>query len=112
MVRENSIIAIGSFEDGPEYDYTDGVELRVYELEENGDANSTIYQIDSSIELSIHGSRNKNNITLSVTAKTEKPYTIKLINQTATQVTDCEFRIDENHTLIQTTGSRTIQVTL
>ena len=112
MVRPNSIIAIGSFEDGPEYDYADGVELRVYELEENGDANSTIYQIDSSIELSIHGSRNKNNITLSVIAKTEKPYTIKLINQTATQVTDCEFRIDENHTLIQTTGSRTIQVTL
>lgn len=112
MVRPNSIIAIGSFEDGPEYDYTDGVELRVYELEENGDANSTIYQIDSSIELSIHGSRNKNNITLSVAAKTEKPYTIKLINQTATQVTDCEFSIDENHTLIQTTGSRTIQVTL
>ena len=34
MVRPNSVIAIGNNDERPDYDYADGVTLRVYELED------------------------------------------------------------------------------
>jgi alpha-D-xyloside xylohydrolase len=42
LVRPNSVIAIGTHEDRPDYDYAEGVTLRVYELE---DGKSVIAEI-------------------------------------------------------------------
>lgn len=38
MVRPNSVIAIGASEDGPEYDYEQGVTFRLYEIKDHADA--------------------------------------------------------------------------
>jgi alpha-D-xyloside xylohydrolase len=59
MVRPNSVIAIGSQEDRPDYDYADGVTLQVYELEEGKDVSlvipSTKGDMDTRFELTREG---------------------------------------------------------
>ena len=42
MVRPNSVIPIGSREDRPDYDYGDGVTLRVYALEDGAHAHTVV----------------------------------------------------------------------
>ena len=42
MVRPNSVIAVGSHEDRPDYDYGDGVTLQVYELAEGNNVTAVI----------------------------------------------------------------------
>ena len=45
MVKENSIVAIGAHDDGPEYDYADGAEIRIYALAEGKETESVIYDL-------------------------------------------------------------------
>jgi alpha-D-xyloside xylohydrolase len=42
LVRPNSVIAVGAHDERPDYDYADGVTLRVYELEDGGQAAAVI----------------------------------------------------------------------
>jgi alpha-D-xyloside xylohydrolase len=42
LARPNSIIAVGNHDDRPDYDYSDGVTLQVYELAEGAQARATI----------------------------------------------------------------------
>jgi alpha-D-xyloside xylohydrolase len=50
LVRPNSIIAIGAHDERPDYDYADGVTLRVYELEEGKSATAEIPTVQGEIE--------------------------------------------------------------
>ena len=45
LVRPNSIIAMGSHDDRPDYDYNDGVTLQVYELANGAQASATLYSL-------------------------------------------------------------------
>ena len=42
LVRPNSVIAVGSREDRPDYDYADGVALQVYQLAEGEGAAAVV----------------------------------------------------------------------
>ncbi len=112
MVKPNSIVAIGSFENGPEYDYADAVQLQIYELDENSTASTLVCNMDSVTELTINATKNNNIISVQITTATDKPYTIRLINTKALSVSDCEYTIDGSDTTIHTNGSKTIQITL
>ncbi len=43
MVRESSIIALGSIDNKPDYDYADNVELHIFELKDNAVAKTAVY---------------------------------------------------------------------
>lgn len=78
MVREGSVIAIGAHDDKPDYDYADGVELRVYALADGETAETVIYDMNNKVDLVAKFVRNGNTVTSEV--KSSKPYTVKLVN--------------------------------
>jgi alpha-D-xyloside xylohydrolase len=53
FVRENSIIAVGQNDRRPDYDYADGVELHLFELEVQGKAEVTVYSTAAEAELNV-----------------------------------------------------------
>ncbi|MCR5594419.1 MAG: alpha-xylosidase [Lachnospiraceae bacterium] len=78
MVRPGSVVAIGSCEDKPDYDYADGVELRVYALGDKESASTVVYGMDNKVDLEATFTRKGDTVTADV--KSSKPYTVKLVN--------------------------------
>lgn len=78
MVRPGSIVAVGACDNKPDYDYADGVELRVYALEDGQSAETVVYGMDNEVALTAKITRDGNKVIADV--KADKPYTIKLIN--------------------------------
>jgi len=66
LVRPNSIIAVGSRDDIPNYDFTDGVTLKVYELDESKPAQIKIPDINGKTVLTAIAKRRSNVIEVSV----------------------------------------------
>ena len=99
MVKENSIIALGAHDDKPDYDYGDGVELRIYALKDGKTAEAIVYGMDQAEELSVFAKREGSQI--HITVKTDKPYTIRLVNVTAASVSEGELQHDGNDTVLQ-----------
>ena len=99
MVKENSIIPLGACDDKPDYDYADGVELRIYELQEGARALKTVYGMGGEAELTIKAVRMADTITISVDA--DKPYTIRLMNVQVTDVDGAEAIVDGSDTVLK-----------
>ena len=98
MVKENSIIAIGSKDDRPDYDYADGVEIRIYALTESEEASSVVYNMKGDAELTISAIKRNGEITIQ--ASSAKPYTIRLMNMTGVAVSGASTRTEGNDTVI------------
>ncbi len=77
MVRPGSVIAVGSHDDRPDYDYADGVELRVYALADGESAETVIYYQDGKEDLKAVFTRKDDFVTSDI--KTDKPYTVRLV---------------------------------
>ena len=99
MVKENSIIALGAHDDKPDYDYGVGVELRIYALKDGKTAEAIVYGMDQAEELSVFAKREGSQI--HITVKTDKPYTIRLVNVTAASVSEGELQHDGNDTVLR-----------
>ena len=104
MVKENSIVAIGAHDDGPEYDYADGAEIRIYELTDGKEAESVIYDMDGKTALSISAKKNNGEITIQAAAS--KAYTIRLINVTGVTASGASIRADGNDTIVIPSADR------
>lgn len=63
-VRGNSILAVGHSEAVPDYDYADGVELRIYALEDGGQAEAAVCGVNGAPELQVKAVREGAAITL------------------------------------------------
>ncbi len=50
LVRPNSVIAIGNRTDKPDYDYSDGVTLQIYQLQDGGQVRVEIPSLNGKIE--------------------------------------------------------------
>ena len=98
MVKEGSVIALGSRDDRPDYDYADGVELRLYELHNGCRAERTVYGMDNRAELTIRASRHAGAVTLDVEAS--KPYTVRLVNVQAVSAEGADIRVEGSDTLV------------
>ncbi|HHX62816.1 MAG TPA: alpha-xylosidase [Epulopiscium sp.] len=98
MVKENSIIAIGNTDTNAEYDYADGVELRIYELQEEKEHTTVVYGMDQTKELEMTIGRRNNKIKIQLSAK--KPCVIRLINQVVHSVTGATLQVEGNDTLL------------
>lgn len=73
MVRGNSIIAVGSENTKPDYDFASGVELQVFELEEGMSASTRVLDMKGNTELSVEVNLSNNVITVAVEGG-EKPW--------------------------------------
>ena len=60
LVRANSVIPMGSRSDKPDYDYSDGVTLQVYQLEDGKQASVEIPALDGKIETTFSFKREGN----------------------------------------------------
>lgn len=98
MVKENSIVAIGSHDDKPDYDYADGAELRVYTLAEDIPAETVIYGMDN--EVALTASVKKEGRTISFSVQTDKPFTLRLVNVQATSAEGTEYHVEGNDTIV------------
>lgn len=65
LVRQGSIIAVGNEDSRPDYNYADGVEFHVFELQDGLAASADIYGTDSELALSVTVVRQNEKITIS-----------------------------------------------
>lgn len=78
MVKENSIIVMGASSDGPEYDYGEDAEIRIYALKDGCTAETAVYDMKKNPVIEVSASRRGNVATISV--KTKKKCRVKLVN--------------------------------
>lgn len=109
MVKENSIVALGSCDNKPDYDYIDNPELRIYALQDGATATAEIYGMDNTVGLTITATRSGNKITIDV--ETAKPYSIRLMNTKISASTGAFSSVDGNDTVLAPTDGQ-IVVTL
>ncbi len=50
MIRENTIIATGNVDSRPDYDYSDGITFRLFEIKDGADLSSKVYDLDGNVE--------------------------------------------------------------
>ena len=87
FVRENTILPVGSCSLRPEYDYADGLKLRLYHLADGATARRTVCDTEGNVILTADASRHGDIITLKLTGRTE--------NVTVEQFgTDCRIVIE------------------
>lgn len=110
MVKENSIIAVGSRDDKPDYDYADNCELRIYALHDGVKVDTEVYGMNNVVELSATAKRQGHSIYINVDAS--KPYTIRMINMHAANAINGFITIDGNDTIVTPdAGSNVIEIT-
>jgi len=77
MVRPNSIIAVGSVENKPDYDYADGVTLQVFEIEDGSTLSSIVHDTNSLEQLKVSVERKGQDINIK-TDISNKPWSLLL----------------------------------
>ena len=98
MVKENSIVAMGARDDKPDYDYAEGVELRMYELCEGVKTCKTVYGMTNEADLTVEAVKAAGTITIDV--ETAKSYTVRLVNVQAVSAEGADITIDGNDTIL------------
>ena len=66
MVRPNSILAVGSRDERPDYDYGDGVTLQVYELADGQAASANVPSLSGDVAGTVEAARQGQTITVTV----------------------------------------------
>lgn len=107
MVKEGSILAIGSREDDAVYDYSDQVTLKAYELADNIPSTTVVYDNEKELALEAECIKSGNQITINVKAK--KSYRMMLVNVTnVIAVENGSFEVKGNDTVITPSGKGSI----
>jgi alpha-D-xyloside xylohydrolase len=101
LVSPNAVIPIGSQNNKPDYDYSDGVTLQVYQLEDGGDVRIEIPSLDGKIETIFEIERQGNNIHIQRQGSTKK-WNVSLIGiPSIAGVENAEYETSGNATLIK-----------
>ena len=111
MVRENSIVALGACDDKPDYDYADGVELRVYALTDGQECATVVYDMQQKADLQVSITKNADTITIKPKNAGGKPYTVRLVNVQAASASGAAMTVDGKDTIL-TPEADTVTVTL
>ncbi|HEY5587309.1 MAG TPA: alpha-xylosidase [Ruminiclostridium sp.] len=100
MVKPNSIIAVGSQNEKPDYDYADGVIFHAFEIEDGGKASTMVYDLDAKPEIHISIVRNKSLLIIEASNFT-KPWSVCLRNvESVVSVNGGSFKTITNGTII------------
>ena len=111
MARANSIIAVGACDERPDYDYADGVELRVYALSDDIEAQTTVYGMAQDAELHVSVIKSGARITVQAEHISGKPYTVRLVGVQAQSADGASMEIAGKDTVL-TPNAGTVVVTL
>ena len=76
-VREGSLIAVGSVDTRPDYDYATGIELQLFEVQDGGTASATVYNTAAEPELKVTVCREGAKIVIT-SSGTGKPWSLLL----------------------------------
>ncbi len=107
FAKENSLIAVSGNEERPDYDYTEDLIVRAYALQEDMEAKTLVYRMDTSKATEVTVKREKDVITIA--AKTEKPFTLAFINLALEE--EEGVRTEGSDSLVAVTaGTRTVKV--
>lgn len=106
MVKENAIIALGAFDDKPDYDYGDGVELRIYQLADQTTSSTVVYGMDQKEEVKVVAKREGQIITVDV--ESAKTYLIRLVNVTISKIEGAEAIIEGKDTILKSVSGHII----
>jgi alpha-D-xyloside xylohydrolase len=98
LVRPNSVVPIGAHTDRPDYDYSDGVTLQVYQLEDGVQINVEIPALDGTIETSFDVSREDKMVHIQRQGSA-KPWNVIFVGINAVDNPDIE--ISNNSALIK-----------
>ncbi len=102
-VRENSIIALGNSDAGPEYDYAAGVSLQVYALQNGKTAETTVYSMENEADTRLAVTRVGGRYQIHL--ETKKPCTVRLMNLGAPQSASCAYALEGEDVVLSFTGS-------
>lgn len=75
-VRPNSVVAFGGVNSKPDYDYADGVNLHLFNLDEEKTANCIVRNISAEAELEVSVSREGNKLFVSTNTNVGKPWSL------------------------------------
>ncbi|WP_133014865.1 alpha-xylosidase [Clostridium cuniculi] len=101
MIKENSIIAIGSEDTKPDYDYRKDVSLLAYELKEGVKTSTKVLDIHNNEELYVEVLKNNKEIKVE-SAGTEEAWTLVLKDISNVETIEgAEFNVDGNDTLVK-----------
>ncbi len=106
MVKENTILPMGACDDRPDYDYAEGVELRIYELQEGAKASKTVYGMTGVAELTVKAAKAEGHITIHVEAS--KNYTVRLVNVQASAAEGASLTIEGNDTVLTPSAGKIV----
>ena len=98
MVREHAGGAVGACDDRPDYDYADGVELRVYALVDGQECSTIVYDMKQQEDLAV--SVVKDGASIRIQAKGNKPYTVRLVNVRAVSANGASMVVDGKDTVL------------
>ena len=71
-VRENTILPVGSYAERPEYDYADGLTLRLYQFADGAAAERTVCDTEGNVILTAKASRQGDTITVTLTGRKDQ----------------------------------------
>lgn len=111
MVKENSIIPVGSIDYKAEYDYTHNLTFHVFELEEDGNAKADVHDISGEKVASIKG-RRKDNVLVFKTQGITSTYNILLRNVYNTKTSLENVTLIEGQGTLISTDSNLVQIEL
>jgi alpha-D-xyloside xylohydrolase len=104
LVREGSLIAIGKTSDDAVYDYADRVTFAAYELKEEIPATAKVYGPDGVLEAEAEAIRTGSTIRINV--KSEKPWSVKLVNITGVSADEAVASVSGKDTVIESAGTQ------
>ena len=104
MVKEGSLLAIGSRDDDAVYDYADSVIFKAYELQDNVPAKTVVYNDAGEVAAKAEVVKRDGKIYINV--ESDKKYTVHLINvSNIKSVENGTFETIDNNTVITTDRS-------
>jgi alpha-D-xyloside xylohydrolase len=111
LVRPNTVLPVGSRTDKPDYDYSDGVTLQVYQLEDGASARVEIPALDGKIETTFD-IKCEGNVIHFRRQGTSKAWNVLLIGiDTVENLENAEMVIIDNSARI-TVNDQTSQITI
>ncbi|MCR8659504.1 alpha-xylosidase [Paenibacillus endoradicis] len=80
FVRQNTILAIGAVNDRPDYDFANGVELQLHNLQDGVTATTAVRDVKGNVSLTVEATRNGNSISVALEG-VENPLSIVVKGQ-------------------------------
>jgi alpha-D-xyloside xylohydrolase len=110
-VRENTILAMGAQDNGPVYDYADGVTYQVYAVKDGASAETVVYSTENEKDGEIRVERQGNRYSIAVNGN--KPCRVALKNVGAVEAVEgASYSVEGNDVILEVSGTAEMTVTV